>query len=111
MYGGIGCDQHLNFAYFSLEHKKWKFPKEISLKSNFYDILVTSKAPLIGHSFSSYQGKGYIYGGILSASPTNSLQIINLKTFKLIEGPRCGYRRTDHAATMMSKYMFVHGGN
>lgn len=66
---------------------------------------------MIGHSFLSYKGKAYVYGGILSSGPTNSLQILNLKSLKLSESPQCDYRRTDHAAVIMSKFMFVHGGN
>lgn len=65
--------------------------------------------PLIGHTFGSYKGKGYIFGGS-SNDCINELSIVNFQNLKFKEGQHCQYRRKNHAMTMISKFMIIHGG-
>ncbi len=57
----------------------------------------------------AYKNFAFIYGGI-NGDILNDLIIMNLKTMKLKTGLMAPFRRKDHAATMIGKFMIIYGG-
>ena len=57
-----------------------------------------------------YKRFSYVYGGVRNDSPTCELLQINLKTSVQVQLSQAPFRRRDHAATMLTRYMVVQGG-
>lgn len=58
----------------------------------------------------AYKGVSYVYGGVKMDSPTCELLQINLKTSAQVQLSHAPFRRRDHAATMLTRFMVVQGG-
>lgn len=57
-----------------------------------------------------YKGIALIYGGSCMESITHDLIKIDLKSMALSHLNPAPFRRKEHAMTMLSRYMLVHGG-
>ena len=57
----------------------------------------------------AYKGYAFIYGGV-NGDIMNDLLVMNLKTMKFKFGLSAPLRRKQHAATMLGRFMVVHGG-
>ena len=63
-----------------------------------------------GHTMVTYKGNAYVYGGIKLESPSNELIQINLKNLSSNQLNCAPFRRRDHAATFLARFMVIHGG-
>jgi hypothetical protein len=57
----------------------------------------------------SYKNVAYIFGGV-NGDTLNDILILNLKTMKIKNGCPAPFRRKNHAATMVSKFLVIYGG-
>ena len=63
-----------------------------------------------GHTMVAYKGFAYVYGGIKMDSPTSDIFQINLRTSEASQLTPAPYRRRDHAAVFLTRFMIVQGG-